>query len=164
MNKAIFAGTFDPFTIGHYELVKRACELFDEVIVAVSVATNKKCVADCNQRLEIAKESVADLKNVSAVLFDGFLTDFAKENGCKYIIRGLRNSIDFEYEKNLYAQYKAICSDIEVFYLICDAKIEFISSSFIKEVVKLGGDYTPYLCENAKRLVTEVYESALVKN
>lgn len=164
MNKAIFAGTFDPFTIGHYELVKRASGLFDEVIVGVSLATQKKCIASSNQRLEIAKQSLSDIKNVRVVIFDGFLTDFAKENDCKYIIRGLRNSIDFEYEKNLFAQYKAISSDIEVFYLISDAKIEFISSSFVKELIKLGGDYNPYLRENAKRLVTEVYEGAMKNN
>lgn len=161
MNKAIFAGTFDPFTIGHYELVKRACGLFDEVIVAVSLDSQKKCVANPNQRVEIIKQSVVNLPNVTVSLFSGFLTDFAKEKNCKYIIRGVRNTIDFEYEKNLFAQYKALDPDIEVFYLISDSKLEFVSSSFVKEVAKLKGKYTLYVCENAKRLVSEIYESAL---
>lgn len=163
MSKAIFAGTFDPFTIGHYELVKRASMLFDEVIVAVSADTQKKCIASPAQRLEIAKKSLSDLPNVTALLFSGFLTDCANENGCKHVIRGLRNTIDFEYEKTLFAQYKAIDPEIEVFYLISDSKIEFVSSSFIKELILLKGNYSPYLCEKAKRLVSEIYEGALQK-
>ncbi|MBE5731536.1 MAG: pantetheine-phosphate adenylyltransferase [Clostridiales bacterium] len=158
MKKAVFAGTFDPFTIGHYDLVKRAAEVFDEVIVGVAGnGSKKKCVASIEQRAKIASMSMFDIKNVSVKVFDGLLTDFASENGAKYLVRGIRNGVDFEYEKNLMAVYQATNPEIEIFYLISQPTLSFVSSSFIKDLKFLNGEIDKYVCANALELIKEIY-------
>ncbi len=158
MKKAVFAGTFDPFTIGHYDLVKRAAEVFDEVIVGVAGnGSKKKCVASTEQRAKIASMSMFDIKNVSVKVFDGLLTDFATENGAKYLVRGIRNGVDFEYEKNLMAVYQATNPEIEIFYLISQPNLSFVSSSFIKDLKFLNGEIDKYVCANALELIKEIY-------
>ena len=111
-NKAVFAGTFDPFTLGHYEIVKRASEQYDTVYLAVA-ESNKNCKFSLKKRVRIAQLSVKDLPGVVVVPFKGFLTDFMKENGISVYIRGLRNAIDFEYERNLYLAYKSQNANIK---------------------------------------------------
>jgi pantetheine-phosphate adenylyltransferase len=158
MKKAVFAGTFDPFTIGHYDLVKRASSAFDEVIVGVAGnGSNKKCVATVEQRVEIAQLSLSDIPNVVVKSFDGLLTDFASENGAKYLVRGIRNGIDFEYEKNLMAVYQATNPDIEIFYLISQPNFSFVSSSFIKDLKFLNGNIDKYVSEFALDKINKIY-------
>lgn len=159
MNKVVvFAGTFDPFTKGHYDIVKRASEAFDEVVVAVAGdGTEKKCVATLNQRLAIVQASVEDLTNVRAEVFNGLLTDWARKKGIKVFVRGIRNTVDFEYEKNLYATYKALDSEVEVVYFISNDSLSFVSSSFVKELIGLKGDASEYICSSANKLVKDIY-------
>ena len=159
MSKVVFAGTFDPFTTGHYDIVKRASNAFDYVIVAVAGSgTEKKCIASCAQRKEIAQKSVCDIPNVSVESFDGLLTDWAKIKGVKTFVRGVRNSVDFEYEKRLYAIYKALDPSIEVVYFSADEKTSFISSTFVKELIGLKGNADEYICSKAKDLVKDIYK------
>ena len=158
MKKAIFAGTFDPFTVGHYDLVKRSAGVFDEIIVAVAGnGSGKKCVASVEQRAQIATLSVSDIPNVTVKVFDGLLTDFASENNAKYLIRGIRNCVDFEYEKNLMAAYQSTSPDIEIFYLIAQPSLSFVSSSFIRDLKSFNGDVEKYICASAFRTVEEIY-------
>ena len=158
MKKAVFAGTFDPFTIGHYDVVKRASAVFDEVIVAVAGnGSGKKCIATNEQRVEIVKLSVADIPNATVKIFDGFLTDFASSNGANYLVRGIRNTIDFEYEKNLMIAYQEMNPNIEIFYLISQPSLSFVSSTFIKEIKLLNGDVKKYICPNAIEVVEKIY-------
>ncbi len=158
MKIAVFAGTFDPFTIGHYDLVKRASEVFDKIIIGVANnGSNKKCVATAEQRAEIVKNSVLGISNISVKVFDGLLTDFANENNAKYLVRGIRNGVDFEYEKNLMAVYKSTNPNIEIFYLISQPSLSFVSSSFIRDLKSLKGDVKKYVCPNAIELVEKIY-------
>ena len=158
MKKAVFAGTFDPFTIGHYDLVKRASDVFDEIIIGVAGnGSTKKSVATTAERAEIARLSVADIPNVKVKVFDGLLTDFASENGAKYLVRGIRNGVDFEYEKNLMAVYQSTNPDIEIFYLISQPSLSFVSSSFIKDLKVLNGSVEKYVSPMAFEMVEKIY-------
>ena len=158
MKKAVFAGTFDPFTIGHYDLVKRAAEVFDEVIVGVAGnGSKKKCIATTEQRADIVRLSLSDVKNATVKVFDGLLTDFASENGAKYLVRGIRNGVDFEYEKNLMAVYQATNPEIEIFYLISQPTLSFVSSSFIKDLKFLHGEIDKYVSPYALELIEKIY-------
>ncbi len=158
MKKAVFAGTFDPFTVGHYDLVRRAAMVFDEVLVGVAGnGSKKKCVATVEQRAQIARLSLEDIPNVTVKVFDGLLTDFATENGAMYLVRGIRNGVDFEYEKNLMAVYQSTNPDIEIFYLISQPTLSFVSSSFIKDLKFLHGEVDKYVCSSAKELIEKIY-------
>lgn len=158
MKKAVFAGSFDPFTIGHYDLVKRASDVFDEVIVGVAGnGSKKKCVATVEQRAEIARLSLFDISNVTVKIFDGLLTDFANQNGAKYLVRGIRNGVDFEYEKNLMAVYQATNPEIEIFYLISQPALSFVSSSFIKDLKLLHGEIDKYVSPCALEEILKIY-------
>lgn len=158
MKKAVFAGSFDPFTIGHYDLVKRASDVFDEVIVGVAGnGSKKKCVATVEQRAEIARLSLSDISNVTVKIFDGLLTDFANQNGAKYLVRGIRNGVDFEYEKNLMAVYQATNPEIEIFYLISQPTLSFVSSSFIKDLKLLHGEIDKYVSPYALEEILKIY-------
>jgi pantetheine-phosphate adenylyltransferase len=158
MKIAIFAGTFDPFTIGHYDIASRASKLFDKVIVAVADnGTGKKCVASSEKRKEIAEASVSDLPNVSVEVFDGLLTDFAKKCGAKYLVRGVRNSVDYEYERGLFAVYKSLNEEIEAVYFITDDNVNAVSSTLVREILALNGNADKYICDMARRIVAESY-------
>ncbi len=151
-NKAVFAGTFDPFTLGHYELVEKASRVFDEIIVAVALS-EKQCKFSLDARIEIAKRSVSSIKNATVMSFSGFLTDFMKEVGAKTFIRGIRNTIDFEYEKNLYNAYKSFDSKIEGVYLIPSPNLSHVSSSLVREVLDLNGDVSALIRPEATELI-----------
>ncbi len=158
MKTAIFAGTFDPFTVGHYDIALRASKLFDEVIIAVAGnGTEKRCVASPGKRIEIAKASVCGLSNVKVEVFDGLLTDFAKKRGAKYLVRGVRNSVDYEYERGLFAVYKSLDEDIEAVYFITDDKVNAVSSTLVREILALNGNADKYICNEARKLVSESY-------
>ena len=153
-NKAVFAGTFDPFTLGHYEIVLRASKLFDKVVVAVAGDSgNKKCRYDEKMRAEIAKKSISDIKNAEVVVFDGFLIDFMKCNGIKTFVRGLRNTVDFEYEKNLYNAYLSQDDGVEGCYLMCSNEYAHISSSLVREVLSFNGKIDKYVKAEALSLI-----------
>ena len=152
--KAVFAGTFDPFTLGHLDVVKKASKTFDEIIIAVaSVSDNKKCMFSLDKRIEIVKASVSGISGVKVVPFSGFLVDFMKENGVNVFVRGLRNSIDFEYEKNLLAVYKSQWNEVEGVYYVTDSDKAHISSSIVREMIMLGGDVKKYLSSEALKLI-----------
>lgn len=152
-NRAVFAGTFDPFTLGHYEIVARASKVFDKIIVAIANNNDKKCRYDAHKRFEIAKKSLSDIHNVDIVMFDGFLVDFMNANGIKTFVRGLRNSTDFEYEKNLYNAYLSQDSDVEGYYLMCKNEYAHISSSLVREVLSFGGNVEKYVKAEALFLI-----------
>ncbi len=151
-NKAVFAGTFDPFTLGHYEIAEQASKVFDEVIIAVALS-EKKCKFPFDKRIEIAKRSVSSLKNATVMSFSGFLTDFMNEVGAKTFVRGLRNTIDFEYEKTLYNSYKSFDSTIEGVYFMTSQNNSHISSSLVREVLELGGDVSSLVKLEAAELI-----------
>lgn len=159
MNRAVFAGTFDPFTLGHYDIVSRASRLFDEIIVGVStVSSGKRDKLDVKKRLEIVKASLFSLKNITVKSFDGFLVDFVKGQGATVLIRGLRTANDFEYEKALCEVYKQQYSELECLYLISTHNYNHISGSVVRDLAALGGDISNYVCKDALEIVKKFYK------
>ena len=150
ISKAVFAGTFDPFTLGHFEIAERAAKRFDEVIVAVADVTGKTCMFSLEKRVELAKKSISSLKNVKVMPFDGFLVDFMKKNGATVFVRGLRNSVDFEYERNLYNVYKSQDENVEGCYFMASNEYLHISSSLVREVLSIGGNAEKYVREEIR--------------
>lgn len=142
---AVYPGTFDPFTNGHLDLLNRSKKIFNQVIIAVAVDTQKKTLFSTQQRVALAKQSISKHDNIKVMMFDGLLIDFAKKINAKVIIRGLRAVSDFEYEFQLATMNHNLSSDIETMFLTPAEEYSFLSSSMIKDVVRLGGDASKYL-------------------
>ena len=145
MVKAIYPGTFDPITHGHTDLLRRASGLFEEVVVAVAVNAGKQPVCTVDERLQLAKQVLSDLHNVSVVTFDNLLVEFAKQQEASVVLRGLRAVSDFEYEFQLAGMNRKLAPDIETMFLTPAEKYTFISSSLVREVASLGGDVSEFV-------------------
>lgn len=155
MKKAIFAGTFDPFTLGHLSVVKSALNMgFD---ITVAVCEKSKSGVGVDSRMEIVSRTVSKENNVKIGSFNGFLTDYMKKNGITILVRGLRNTIDFEYEKNLYYLYKDMMPEIEICYVLTDREKSFVSSSNVREILSLNGDASAYVSSEALSLINNLY-------
>lgn len=140
MNIAIYPGSFDPITNGHADIVKRAAGVFDKVIVAVSVNSQKSPLFSIEERVELAKNVFKGYENVEVDTFVGLLADYAKKTGAKTIIKGLRAVSDFEYEFQMAHMNKKLYPEVETMFLMSSFKYSYLSSSIVKEVGKLGGD------------------------
>jgi len=138
--RAIYPGTFDPITIGHLDIIKRACKIFDEVIVAVSVSKDKTPMFDKDKRIKMVEIATKDLKKVQIKSFDTLLVDFAKKENVNIIIRGLRAVSDFEYELQLAYANRSLNPDIDTITLMPSLEYAFISSSVVRSIIKHGGD------------------------
>ncbi len=141
MRRALFPGSFDPITLGHYDIIKRGVHLFDEVIVAIGVNSDKKYMFSLEERKQFLKESFKDEPKVKIMDYKGLTIDFCKKIDAQFILRGLRNPADFEFEKAI-AHTNRKLSKIETVFLLTAAKTSFISSSIVREVIKNNGDYT----------------------
>lgn len=144
MKTAVLAGTFDPFTLGHLDIAKRAAKLFDKLVIGVADYGGRKA-APIQTRLEIAKGSVSGIGNIEVLPFKGFLADFARTVGSKTLVRGLRTYNDFEYEKALFEVYKSQETEIEVIYIMTSGIYSHISGSIVRELASLGGDLSGYV-------------------
>lgn len=153
---AIFAGSFNPFTLGHYDIALRASQIFDTLYVAVAEDTGDKSCAELQERKQIAVDSLADIKNVRVITFSGMLTDCAKSVGAMLSVRGLRTSADFEYEKSLSEVYRR-CGDLESVFIISSPQYSHISGSVVRSLARLNGNLEGYVCERAKQSVYKVY-------
>ena len=140
MQRAVYPGTFDPMTMGHVDLVKRASKLFDSVIIAIASSDSKKPMFTLEERIEIGNKIFADDPKVEVVGFSGLLVNFAKENNANILIRGLRVVADFEYEFQLANMNRAMSPDIESVFLTPKEEYSYISSSLVKEIASMGGD------------------------
>ncbi len=141
----IFPGTFDPITLGHQDLVARAVNLFDHVVVAVADNINKKTVFSQEQRVNMCKEIFKDNENITVCGFKGLLVDFVKQNKCNTVIRGLRVISDFEYEFQLANMNRRLKEDFETVFLTPSEQYSFISSSMVREIGALGGDVSTFV-------------------
>ena len=137
--KAIYPGTFDPITNGHLDLVVRATQIFDEVIIAVSDNPRKNPLFDITKRLSMVEDSVAQLSNVTVASFDDLLVNFVNRKNAKFIIRGLRAVSDFENEMAMATMNKSLSSDIETLVLFSSPEFHHVSSRFVKEIAINGG-------------------------
>ena len=138
--KAIFPGSFDPITIGHIEIVEKSLKIFDEIIIAIGTNTDKKYMFSENQRLNFILEHFENEKNVKVVAYDGLTFELCKKLKVKYIVRGVRNILDFEYEKNM-AEFNRNLGKIETIIITSSNKNSHISSSLVKELIKNNSDF-----------------------
>ncbi len=145
IKRAVYPGTFDPFTKGHEDLVRRAASLFDEVIVAVADSQAKNPLFSLEDRVKIAKEVVTPFGNVSVAGFSGLLMDFIRENEAKIVVRGLRAVSDFEYEFQLAGMNRNLYPDVETLFLTPAEQYTFISGTMVREIALLGGDVSPFV-------------------
>ncbi|MGJ8692056.1 MAG: pantetheine-phosphate adenylyltransferase [Thalassotalea sp.] len=143
--KAIYPGTFDPVTNGHTDLIARASKLFAEVIVGIAASPSKQPRFTLEQRVALMATTTAHLSNVKVVGFSGLLVDFAKQQQASVLIRGLRSSVDFEYELQLANMNRHLSSELETVFLTPTADNSFISSTLVKEVANHGGDISQFV-------------------
>ena len=147
MKTAIYPGSFDPITKGHLDVLKRAADIFDKVIVVVSVNVNKKSFLSVEDRVELIKKSCKDIPNVEVDSFGGLTIEYAKKRNANVLIRGLRAVSDFEYEMQLSQANSALCSDIHTVFLITKPKYNFISSGTVREIALMKGDISKFVPE-----------------
>jgi len=140
MKKAIFLGSFDPFTLGHLDILKRSLLLFDEIIVGVGKNINKKTMFSEKQRVSFIKDCFKNESRIKVESYDGLTIDFCKKNDANFIVRGIRNNGDFEFEKAI-ARTNRKLSKIETVFLLTSAKTSFISSGIVRELITNNGDY-----------------------
>ena len=153
---AMYPGTFDPITLGHEDLVKRASELFDRVVVAIASNTGSKTpMFSVDERVEMATAALAHIENVEVARYDGLTVDFAKENGLRVIVRGLRAVSDFEYEFQLANMNRHLTEEVETAFLTPTEKYTFISSSLVREVAQLGGDIGEFVSPEVEKALME---------
>jgi pantetheine-phosphate adenylyltransferase len=137
--KAIYPGTFDPMTHGHLDLIARGSRIFDHLVVAVLRNSAKQPLFSVPQRVDMLRESVADLGNVSVATFDGLLVDFARQEGAQAVMRGIRAISDYEYELQMALMNQRLAPELETVFMMPAAKYSFVSSRLVKEVFQLGG-------------------------
>ena len=143
---AVYPGTFDPITNGHTDLVRRACGIFSRVVVGVAaVSENKKPYFSVTERVELAKQSLAEIANVDVCRFDGLLVEFARQQNAKAILRGLRAVSDFEFEFQLASMNRRLDDSFESIFLTPAEEYSFISSSLVREIAVLGGDVSKFV-------------------
>lgn len=153
---AMYPGTFDPITLGHEDLVRRAARLYERVVVAIAANPgSKEPMFSFDERVELAKASLADIENVEVAGYAGLTVDFARENGLAVIIRGLRAVSDFEYEFQLANMNRHLTDEVETVFVTPTEKYTFISSSLVREVASLGGDVTEFVSPKVKRALLE---------
>ena len=140
MKRALFPGSFDPITLGHYDIIKRGVKLFDEVIVAIGINSDKKYMFSLEERMKFIEDAFKDEPKVKVVTYKGLTVEFCKEIGVKYILRGLRNPADFEFEKAI-AHTNRKMATVETVFLLTSVKTSFISSGIVREVIRHNGNY-----------------------
>ncbi|PNH80610.1 pantetheine-phosphate adenylyltransferase [Vibrio diazotrophicus] len=153
ISRVLYPGTFDPITNGHLDLIERAASMFDEVIIAVAASPSKQTMFTLDERVAFAREVTKHLDNVTAKGFSGLLVDFAKQQQANVLIRGLRTTVDFEYEFGLTNMYRRLMPGLESVFLTPAEEHAFISSTIVREVAIHGG--------NVDQFVPEVVASAL---
>nr|WP_315126264.1 pantetheine-phosphate adenylyltransferase [uncultured Capnocytophaga sp.] len=141
MKRALFPGSFDPITLGHQDIITRALDLFDEIVVAIGVNGDKNYMFSIEQRKEFIEKAFADEPKVKVTTYQGLTVDYCKEIDAQFILRGLRNPADFEFEKAI-AHTNRKLSKIETVFLLTAARTSFISSSIVRDVIRNQGDYT----------------------
>ena len=154
---AVYPGTFDPITHGHTDLVTRAAQVFDKVIVAIAESPHKEPFLSLERRIELCESQLKDLDNIEIVGFSNLLVDFVRQQGATVIVRGLRAVSDFEYEFQLASMNRNLCEDIETMFLTPDEQFGFISSTLVREVARLGGDVSQFVGKEIELAMKEQF-------
>jgi pantetheine-phosphate adenylyltransferase len=145
MIKAVYPGTFDPLTRGHEDLVRRASRLFGNLVLGIADSRAKRTFFNLQERIEIAKEVLSDVKNLSVVGFTGLLTDFVRQQNARVVLRGLRAVSDFEYEFQLAGMNRVLYPEFETVFLTPGEQHMFISATLVREIATLGGDVSKFV-------------------
>jgi len=149
MKVAVFPGSFDPITLGHYDIIKRGSTLFDKIIIAIGVNAEKKYMFPLEERKRFIEEAFKDMPNIEVITYEGLTIDLCKKVGAKFILRGLRNPADFEFEKAI-AHTNRLLSKIETIFLLTASQTSYISSSIVRDVLRHGGDYTKLVPDSVR--------------
>ncbi|MGH7725117.1 MAG: pantetheine-phosphate adenylyltransferase [Candidatus Eiseniibacteriota bacterium] len=155
---ALFPGTFDPFTNGHLDLAQRAARLFPRVVLAIAESPRKGTLFSVEERVALAREALASLKNVEVVSFDGLVVDCARKVGAQVMCRGIRAVSDFEFEFQMALMNRRLSPDLEVVFLMPSARYTFLNASLVKEIARLGGEITGLLPPNVEARLIERFK------
>lgn len=152
---AMYPGTFDPITLGHEDLVRRACRLFDKVVVAIAANPGKQPMFTVEERVALAKTALAEFDTVEVTGYEGLTVEFAQQNDLQVIIRGLRAISDFEYEFQLANMNRHLTEDVETAFLTPTETYTYISSSLVREIASLGGDISEFVSPEVSKALLE---------
>ena len=152
---AVYPGTFDPITLGHDDLIRRAARLFDRVIVAVADSSTKRPFFSRDERVEMAREVLRDVSNVEVIGFSGLLMRFVQDHRARVVVRGLRAASDFEYEFQLAGMNRGLYPDVETLFLTPGEQYMFISATIVREISILGGDVSKFVPPLVARRLAE---------
>ena len=155
--EAIYAGTFDPLTLGHMDLIERSAEIFSKLVLAVAIGTPKNTLFSAEERIEMAIQSTTHLHNIEIVTFDGLLIDFSRKREIAVLIRGIRAYSDFEYEFQMALTNRKMAPEIETLFMMPKETHSYVSSSTVKEISMLGGDPSQFVPEPVKFALKEKY-------
>ena len=152
---AVYPGTFDPMTLGHQDLMRRASKLFDRLILAVAAGHHKRTMFSAEERLDIATELARPYPNVEVIPFSGLLRDFVVDNGGRVVVRGLRAVSDFEYEFQMAGMNRQLMPDVETLFLTPSDQYQFVSGTFVREIATLGGDVSKFVAPSVLERLKE---------
>lgn len=156
---AVYPGTFDPMTLGHLDLLRRACSIFSRVIVAVAQSDKKKPLFTLAERVELARAQCADIPNASVEGFDGLLCNFVQRHGAQVLIRGARAVSDFEYEFQMAGMNRHLMPQVETIFLTPGADYQFVSGTFVREIALMGGDVSGFVSPLVAEAMRKKYEA-----
>ena len=145
MKIAVFPGSFDPITLGHVDIIKRSLKLFDKIIIGIGENKDKKYMFSSAKRTEFVYETFQNEKNIVVIPYEGLTVNFCKKNDAKFIIRGLRNPADFEFEKSIALTNRKINNDVETVFILTCKEYSFISSSIVRDLIKNNGDFKLFI-------------------
>ena len=142
---AVFPGTFDPITLGHLDIIKRASRIFSKVLVAVAESPNKHTLFSLEERISLVQKVCSEQKNVTAKAFKGMLVDFLKENQADILVRGIRTVVDYDYEMQLAGMYRSLMPEMEIVMLPTEGSVAYISSTLVRDVITHKGDVSKFV-------------------
>lgn len=159
MKRGIYPGSFDPVTLGHLDVIKRAAKIMDELVIGVLINSSKVPLFSAEERVTLIKDSIGDLPNVKVMAFDGLTVSFAKEIGATVLIRGLRAITDFEYELQIAQTNSKLDSEIDTVFFTTNVEYSYLSSSIVKEIASYGGDITKFVPQNIVPIIYNKYKA-----
>ena len=157
---AVYSGTFDPVTLGHVDVVRRAAGLFDRLVIAVAVAHHKKTLFTLDQRVALAQTACKGIANVTVLPLDGLIMDFCAAQNATAVVRGIRNLTDFDYEAQMAAMNRKLRPEVETVFLLPDAPLQCISSTLVREISKLGGDVSQMVRSDVMAALTTAHAAS----
>ena len=157
---AVYSGTFDPITLGHEDVIRRAAALFDELVVAVAMAHHKKTLFDLQQRMALVRQALADCPNVRVLPFEGLIMDFCQAQRACAVVRGIRNVADFDYEAQMAAMNRKLLPSVDTLFLLPQPDLQCISSTLVREIAKLGGQVHAMVSPGVAQALAQAVDNA----